>query len=63
MEEKIEKLIEILRDLPFSQWEVLKKEIDRIYIREQEKNVPNCGLGTLEETLQRWCENLRKYKI
>ena len=61
--EKIDLLLKILEDLSFSQWEIIKREIDSIYGREQEKNVPNSQLGTLEENLKHWCENLRKYKI
>lgn len=62
-QEKIDLLLKILEDLPFSQWEIIKRKIDSIYCREQEKSVPNLQLETLEENLKHWCENLRKYKI
>ena len=63
MEEKIKKLLEILKDMPFYQWEIIKREIDRCYELEQKKNVPNMQLGTLEEFLKTWSSNLSKYKI
>lgn len=62
-EEKIEKLLEILQNMPFYQWENIKREIDRCYELEQKNNVPNAQLGTLNDNLKYWCYNLSKYKI
>ncbi len=63
MEKKVDKLIEILKDLTFSKWEVIKNEVDRVYEREQAKSVPNSQLETLDKDLKHWCENLRKYEV
>ena len=52
-EDKINKLIEILNDLTFQQWQWLKRDIDAIYESVQIKNVPNGELETFKEKLQR----------
>ncbi len=63
MEEKIEKIIKVLQDLPCWCWEFIKREIDSCYEKEQRNNVPNSQLGTLKEILKHWSDNLSKYKI
>lgn len=61
--EKVKILIETLTDLPFYQWENIKREIDRCYELERNKNVPNEQLGTLTLFLNQWCDNLSKHNI
>lgn len=48
MEDKIEKLIEILKDLPLSQWNIIKNEVDIAYRDVENRKVPNSELGTLK---------------
>ncbi len=51
MEEKIKKLLEILKDLPLEQWNQIKNEVDIVYRDVEYKNVPNSQLETLKERL------------
>lgn len=63
MEEKVERILEALQDLPYYCWENIKREIDKSYETVQKNNVPNSQLGTLKENLKHWSCNLSKYKI
>ena len=51
MEEKIEKLLEILKDLPLEKWNQIKNEVDIVYRDVEYKKVPNSQLETLKERL------------
>ncbi len=51
MEEKIKKLLEILKDLPLGQWNQIKNEVDIAYRDVEYKKVPNSQLETLKENL------------
>lgn len=62
-EEKIEKLLDLLKNLPFSHWEIIKNAVDRLYNIEKNKNVPNNELGTFKDDLKQWVKNLGKYKV
>lgn len=51
MEDKIEKLLEILKDLSLEQWNQIKNEVDIAYRDVEYKKVPNSQLETLKENL------------
>ena len=51
MEEKIKKLLEILKDLPLEKWNQIKNEVDIAYRDVEYKKVPNSQLETLRENL------------
>ena len=51
MEEKIKKLLDVLKDLPLENWNKIKNEVDIVYRDIEYKKVPNEGLGTLKENL------------
>ena len=51
MEDKIEKLLGILRDLQLEQWNKIKSEVDIAYRDVEYKKVPNSELGNLKENL------------
>lgn len=52
-EEKLEKLLEILENMTFEEWQWIKRDIDDLYSRIQSKNVPNCELETFKEKLKK----------
>lgn len=52
MEEKIEKIIEILKDMKYSQWKQLEWEINNLYKEVLNQKVPNEGLETLRDNLK-----------
>lgn len=49
--EKVNSLIEILKDLPLEKWNQIKNEIDITYRDVEYKKVPNSQLETLRENL------------
>ena len=51
MENKIEKLLEILKDLTLAEWNQIKNEVDIAYRDVEYKKVPNSQLETLRENL------------
>lgn len=51
MKEKIEQLLDILKDLPLGTWNQIKNEIDIAYREVEYKKVPNSQLETLKENL------------
>ncbi len=51
MEEKIEKILEILKDLTLAQWHQIKNEIDIAYRDVELKKVPNSELRNLKQNL------------
>lgn len=48
---KIEKLIEILKDVSLKEWNQIKNEVDIAYRDVEYKKVPNSQLETLKENL------------
>lgn len=51
MEDKINLLLQVLKDLQFEQWNQIKNEVDITYRDIEYKKVPNEGLGTLKQNL------------
>lgn len=49
--EKVDSLIEILKDLPLEKWNQIKNEVDIAYRDVEYKKVPNSQLETLRENL------------
>lgn len=49
--EKVNSLIEILKDLPLEKWNQIKNEVDITYRDVEYKKVPNSQLETLRENL------------
>ncbi len=50
-ENRIEKILEILKDLTLEQWNQIKNEIDIAYRDVEYKKVPNSQLETLKKNL------------
>lgn len=49
--EKVNLLLNILKDVTLEEWNKIKSEIDITYRDIEYKKVPNEGLGTLKENL------------